>query len=162
MPPVTPGYHPSPTTRPVVSPHKTLRGFLSRDQPKHYRIICGNSLHSHEPHSVSLNFITARESNVCSRICMSVIMYNGGSPCDHYPWCIGPHHTGKPTPGPLGHGSPMYRDPAPSPSPASFPPPAIFNLELTPRHVQTISFWGTYGWQACGSYPTVQCYSCWK
>ena len=51
-PPVTPGYHPSPTTRPVVSLHRTLRGFLSWDQPKHYRIVCGNRIQSLEPRSV--------------------------------------------------------------------------------------------------------------
>ena len=45
-------------------------------------------------------------------ICQSVCSW-GGSPCDHYPWCIGPHHTGTST----GHvqtsstWTALFRDP---------------------------------------------------
>ena len=35
-----------------------------------------------------------REGTVFSRVCLSVYLFTGGSPCDHYPWCTGPCHTG--------------------------------------------------------------------
>ena len=34
-------------------------------------------------------------SHVYLSVCL--FMGGGGSPCDHYPWCIGPHHTGTST-----------------------------------------------------------------
>ena len=44
----------------------------------------------------------------CQFVCLQ------GAPCDHYPWCIGPHHTGTPSvqgPCPLctGFWPPLYR-----------------------------------------------------
>ena len=43
-------------------------------------------------------------------LCHSV---NRGFPCDHYPWCIGPHCTWSPCPVPQ-HGTSLYRDPTSS------------------------------------------------
>ena len=37
-----------------------------------------------------------RGGNVFTGVCLSV--HRGGSPCNHYPWCIGPHCTGPPDP----------------------------------------------------------------
>ena len=41
-------------------------------------------------------------SNVLCFVCLSVILSTEG--CNHYPWCIGPHCTGSPTPTPQGMG----------------------------------------------------------
>ena len=34
-----------------------------------------------------------RKGNVFICVCLSLILSRGGVPCDHYPWCIGPHDT---------------------------------------------------------------------
>ena len=43
---------------------------------------------------------------------VTILLQRGRVPCDHYPWCIGPHHTVYP---PLYRNSlgppPLYRDP---------------------------------------------------
>ena len=37
------------------------------------------------------------KGSIFSCVCLSVILSIGtGSPCDHYPWCIGPNYTGPP------------------------------------------------------------------
>ena len=41
-----------------------------------------------------------REGNVFTCVCRVCPWGGGGSPCDHYPWCIGPHCTGPPMPTP--------------------------------------------------------------
>ena len=40
------------------------------------------------------------EGNVFTGVCLSI---HGGSSCDHYPWCTGPHCTGPPTASPSRH-----------------------------------------------------------
>ena len=43
-----------------------------------------------------------QEDNVYSCVCLSICLFTvkrgRGVLCDHYPWCIGPHHTGIPFP----------------------------------------------------------------
>ena len=58
-----------------------------------------------------------RESNVFSSVCPSFCpqSLSEGSSCDHYPWCIGPHHTGnlRPSHGPSSVKGPSLEDPHP-------------------------------------------------
>ena len=69
----------------------------------------------------------------------------GGVPCDQYPWCIGPHHTGIPPP-------PQTWDlTVPGPHPPS--PPRTCDLTPSPRPTSAWAppwLWNTYGWQAGG------------
>ena len=54
---------------------------------------------------------------------VSVCLFTGESPCDHCPWCIGPHCTApNPVPQPdppqdIKHGDPSPTSPSPSPPP---------------------------------------------
>ena len=62
-----------------------------------------------------------REANVClsvhgKEVC--VCLSTGGIPCDHYPWCIGLHCTGTPTP-----VLPSSRHGPPAPPPLDMGPP---------------------------------------
>ena len=41
------------------------------------------------------------EGNVFSHVSVILSVHRGGGfPCDHYPWCLGPHYTGSPWPWP--------------------------------------------------------------
>ena len=80
-------------------------------------------------------FITACQRS-CGKIMFSVLcvcLFTVGISCDHYPWCIGPHHTGTPrhvqTCSTWTHctGTPLP-GPGSSPSPTPYrdlPPPAL-------------------------------------
>ena len=56
-------------------------------------------------YTIDGNLFTTRKQS-CGKVMFSVVSVchciHGRSPCDHYPCCIGPHHTG--TPSPLGMG----------------------------------------------------------
>ena len=80
------------------------------------------------------------ESNIFSHVCLSTGVE---APCDHYPWCYGPHQTGMsvcpwgwrshvtithdaipnrdphPQPTPPGYGTKLFRDPQPHSYPAT-------------------------------------------
>ena len=115
-----------------------------------------------------------RESNVFSHVFLSFCP-QGGFPCDHYSWCIGPHHTeiscagpwpcNHPPPPPAlfeGPASllkwlPLYMAPSPVQGPLDM---FIFlNFDLTVLgpsawYVQTCSLWSTYSQQAGGWHLT--------
>ena len=79
----------------------------------------------------------------------------GGSPCDYYPWCIGPHCTG-PQPS-LDIRPPSLPDIRP-PAPWDIICETCSNLFAwgpIPSPVLTSGgHWSTYGWQASGTHPT--------
>ena len=89
-----------------------------------------------------------RESNFFVQVCLST----GGSPCDHSPWCIGPHYIGPQAPLPHGH---QTRDPLQF-WPCPCPPVKTCSLEdFNPPPVLTSgSHRSTYGCQVGGAHPT--------
>ena len=67
-----------------------------------------------------------REGNVFTRVCLSVHR-DVGSPCDHYPWCIGLYCTGPP-----GH--------------QTWALPFPRTLDIRPPVLTSGGHWSTYGW----------------
>ena len=86
-----------------------------------------------------------RNGNVFSHVCRSVCSH--GIPCDHYPWCIGPHHPGHVQT--CSTWTSLYRE-ASNPTLCPWTP----SPGPTPGHVQTCSLWSRYDWKVGGWHPT--------
>ena len=92
-------------------------------------------------------FITARQrsSGKVMFSIMSVSLFTGAIPCDHDPWCSGPHYTGK-------------RCTWNTPPRFSFLPLCKDNHSCSKWTSQTMfklpSLWNIYGWQASVWHPT--------
>ena len=118
-------------------------------------------------------FITARQRS-CGKIMFSVVSVcqsfcpGGWVLCDHYPWCIGPHHTGNlPSPAlmysPLPHSTGHIQTCTTWTSLYRNPPPDIFKLiqlgllctAIQPcsklfniKHLRSASGWLAFCWNA--------------
>ena len=73
--------------------------------------------------------ITARKRN-CGNVMfsvVSVILFMGGSPCDHYPWCIVPNCVAPPAPRDI-----RFAHPHPSTPRYSIPAPPLWTSDMGP------------------------------